>query len=75
MVTRLNIEMCPKTETEINDAKNLPYKELVGKLMYLATCTRPDIAYTVRELAQFMSNYGAAHWAAAKHLLRYLQGT
>ncbi len=39
--------------------------------MYLATCTWPDIAYTVRELAKFMSNFGKAHITAAKHLLHY----
>jgi hypothetical protein len=43
--------------------------------MYLSTCTRPDISYTVRELACFMSNYGQRHFEAAKHLLRYLHGT
>jgi hypothetical protein len=67
--------MSPKTKSEADDAAKLPYRELVGKLMYLATCTRPDIAFAVRELARFMSNYGAGHWAAAKHLMRYLQGT
>ena len=43
--------------------------------MYLATCTRPDITYTVRELARFMASYGPAHIAAEKHLLCYLRGT
>jgi hypothetical protein len=43
--------------------------------MYLVTCMRPDIAYAVRELTRFMSNYGRNHFAAAKHLLRYLQCT
>jgi hypothetical protein len=75
MVARLSNNDCPKTEQEISEAKKLPYRELMGKCMYLATCTRPDIAFTVRELAKFMSNYGEAHWKAAKHLLRYLQGT
>lgn len=42
--------------------------------MYLSNCTRPDISFTVRELAKFMSNYGTKHFEAAKHLLRYLQG-
>jgi hypothetical protein len=75
MIDRLTSDMSPKTEEEMREAKTLPYKELVGKLMYLATCTRPDIAFTVRELAKYMSNYGVHHWKAAKHLLRYLQGT
>ena len=43
--------------------------------MYLATSTRPDIAYTVSKLACFNSNPGKAHWAAVKHLFRYLKGT
>jgi hypothetical protein len=75
MISRLSIDSCSKTASEQEEAAKLPYKELVGKLMYLATCTRPDIAFAVRELAKFMSNYGPGHWMAAKHLMRYLQGT
>ena len=47
----------------------------VGALMYLATSTRPDIAYTMGCLARFSSNPGTAHEASLKHLFRYLQGT
>jgi len=47
----------------------------VGALMYLATSTRLDIAFTVGCLARFSSNPGTAHEAALKHLFRYLQGT
>lgn len=72
---KLTTEQCPKAPDEERDMQRLPYCTVVGKVMYLATCTRPDIAYAVRELARFMSNYGEAHWAAAKHLLRYLQGS
>lgn len=72
---RLTRDMCPKNDSEQAIADGLPFRTLVGKCMYLATCTRPDIAYAVRELARFMSNYGARHYAAAKFLLRYLQGT
>ena len=72
---RLTKDMCPRNDAEQEIANALPYRTLVGKCMYLATCTRPDIAYAVRELARFMSNYGVQHFAAAKFLLRYLQGT
>jgi hypothetical protein len=72
---RLTQDMCPRNAAEQEIADALPFRTLVGKCMYLATCTRPDISYAVRELARFMSNYGAKHFAAAKHLLRYLQGT
>ena len=72
---RLTADMCPTTDAERKTVSALPYCAIVGKCMYLATCSRPDIAYTVRELARFMSNYGQRHFEAAKHLLRYLQGT
>ena len=72
---RLTIDMCPATDEEKQLASTLPYCAVVGKCMYLSTCTRPDISYAVRELARFMSNYGERHFDAAKHLLRYLQGT
>jgi len=55
--------------------KSVPYLAAVGALMYLATSTHPDIAYTVGCLARFNSNPGIAHWHAVKHLLRYLKGT
>jgi hypothetical protein len=42
--------------------------------MYLVN-TRPDICYAVNVLSQFMSQPKHTHWIAAKHVLRYLQGT
>jgi hypothetical protein len=72
---RLTTEMCPKTEEESLSAAKLPFCAIVGKCMYLSTCTRPDISFAVRDLAKFMSNFGSKHYEAAKHLLRYLQGT
>ena len=53
----------------------VPYLSAVGALMYLATCTRPDIAYAVGVLARFNSDPGEGHWKAVKHLLRYLHKT
>jgi hypothetical protein len=72
---RLTSDMCPSTDEERTSAAKLPYCAIVGKCMYLSTCTRPDISFAVRELAKYMSNFGTKHYEAAKHLLRYLQGT
>lgn len=56
-------------------SKEIPYQSLIGSVMYLAVCTRPDISYAVSYLSQFNSCYTSEHWAAAKRLLRYLKGT
>jgi hypothetical protein len=55
--------------------QQFPYINAVGALMYLATSTCPDIAYTVSKLACFNSNPGKIHWTAVKHLFRYQRGT
>jgi hypothetical protein len=53
----------------------ISYLSAVGSLQYLATMTRPDIAYAVSYLGRFNHNPHPTHWAAVKHLLRYLKGT
>lgn len=72
---KLSKEMCPQTEEEKEEVKDLPYQNLVGSLMYLATSTRPDIAHAVSVLSQYNTNYGKQHWIAGKRVLRYLKGT
>jgi hypothetical protein len=67
--------MGPSTPEEIAEIKSVPYLNAVGALNYLAIATHPDIAYAVGCLMRFNSNPGPIHWAALKHLLRYLKGT
>lgn len=43
--------------------------------MYLMTCTRPDIAFTVNSLSKYTSNPGDNHWKAIVRILRYLRYT
>jgi hypothetical protein len=50
------------------------YRRVVGALQY-CTITRPDIAYSVNQLCQFMHCPRDVHWKAVKRVLRYLKGT
>jgi hypothetical protein len=63
---RLSKEDSPTTVEEKKKMAAYPYRELVGSLMYLAQCTRPDLAYATAKLGQFSSNPGMPHWIAAK---------
>ncbi|CAI7855088.1 unnamed protein product [Closterium sp. NIES-54] len=54
-----------------------PYPELVGCLMYLMTCTRPDLAYPLSIFARYVApgRHRPEYMAAAKRVLRYLCST
>ncbi|CAI7920977.1 unnamed protein product [Closterium sp. NIES-54] len=53
------------------------YPELVGCLMCLMTCTRPDLAYPLSILARYVApgRHRPEHMGAAKRVLRYLCST
>lgn len=65
----------PKEDGEELLGPEVPYLSAIGALMYLANCTRPDIAFSVNLLARYSSAPTKRHWNGVKHLLRYLSGT
>ena len=65
----------PSTPEEEAQMERTPYREAIGSLMYLAVATRPDIAFAVSTLSQFLDNPGVAHWEAVKRVFHYLAGT
>ncbi|CAI7862750.1 unnamed protein product [Closterium sp. NIES-53] len=50
-----------------------PFAELVGCLMYLMTCTRPDLAFPINILARFVApgRHRPVHWIAAMRVAKY----
>lgn len=51
------------------------YQRAVGALMYIANCTRPDLAYAASCLARHMSKPAERHWQQLKAVGRYLSAT
>lgn len=78
------VPLRPETRQLIADADNkvgsqdksdVPFRELIGSVMFLSTTTRPDISFAVSYLARYMHGFSNVHCVAGKSLLRYLSGT
>lgn len=65
----------PLTDVDEAEMRHVPYRPVLGSLLYLATRTRPDIATAVSMLAKFQEAPAVRHWKAMKHVVRYLKGT
>jgi len=70
----VNVKLTKSKEDPSEEVRNLPYRELVECITYLAM-TRPDIAFAASCLSQFNNCYTEIHWRAAKRVLRYLKGS
>ena len=56
--------------------KSFPkFREIIGGLMYLATCSKPDISYAIGYLSRFLDCSDDEHLTAAKRILQYLKKT
>jgi hypothetical protein len=88
ILTKFNMQNCNPAKTPC-DSQSIPpktvdgdeptdaeeYRSITGSIMHLAVYTRPDIMFATSKLAQFNDNPSVQHYHAAKHLLRYIQGT
>ena len=64
--SKLNVSQCSKAEKDKAEIRKIPYALVVGSLMYVMVCTRPDIAYVVRTINHYMKNPRKEHWVAVK---------
>jgi hypothetical protein len=60
---------------QVKYAKNFPFQEVMGSLLYLAINTRPDIAYAVSMLCRFNNNPTFSACRCAVRLLYYVRRT
>ena len=88
ILTRVGMKNCKPATTPLSSTEKLSlhegevlsaedstrYKSVVGVLQYL-TLTRPDLAYSVNKVCQFLHSPTKTHWAAVKRILRYVRYT
>ena len=73
--------LCPHTildKVELNEEEKikmqkLPYRELLGRINYLACTSRPDLSIAVTRLAPYSNCYGSLHWNQLIHVIQYLK--
>ncbi|KAE9167405.1 hypothetical protein PF002_g30886 [Phytophthora fragariae] len=61
--------------TEVDKQPGIDCRAAIGSLMYMATGTRPDLAFPVGYLSRFVENPTVQHGGALKRVLRYLVAT
>ena len=51
------------------------YARIIGSLMYLMSCTRPNLAFAISRLSRYTSNPSVEHCKSIKRVLQYLRYT
>jgi len=73
-----NVKLMPLTDGDphIGNAKfQHDYLSRLGKLMYPAVTTCPNLTHAIQHLSQFSIQSGPEHMSALKHVFHYLRGT
>lgn len=69
------MEVNLKLERGVTTMNKLPYRELIGSLMYLVMGSRPDLSFAVGYFSRYQEGASESHFKHLKRVLRYLQGT
>jgi transposase InsO family protein len=51
------------------------YSSLVGSMLYLANCTRPDLSFSVGACSRFCRQPSSANWQVLRGVLKYVAST
>ena len=66
------IDQCPSSLNQSARMHGVPYSEAVSSVLWPVVVSRPDVAYAVGVLSQFIQNPGPAHWEGLKRVINYL---
>ncbi|KAJ1041426.1 hypothetical protein NDA10_001955 [Ustilago hordei] len=73
--TMVPMQSIPEGTLVASAAQQKEYPVIVGKLLWVANSTRPDLSLTVGVLARHMREPSQEHYQAAQRVLRYLEST
>ncbi|GKE27550.1 retrotransposon protein, putative, ty1-copia subclass [Tanacetum coccineum] len=72
---RLSKSQGALTPAELKRMQNVPYASVVGSIMYVVRCTRPDVTFAQNITSRFQQNLCDLHWTTVKNILKYLRNT
>lgn len=64
-----------KSAEKQEPSPSVPYREVIGSLLYIQNCTRPDIAFPVNFLSRRQIGFTLSDWYEVLKVLKYLKGT
>ncbi|XP_073154216.1 uncharacterized protein [Henckelia pumila] len=68
----VNLKLTQEDGELVSDPSS--YRRMIGRLQYI-TITRPDLAFAVNKLSQYVSAPRVSHMEAAFNVLKYVKGT
>ena len=66
---------CPITFQKRERMSRIQYASIVRSIIYVMTCTTPDVAYSLEIVSRYQFNPGENHWKVIKIILKYLRNT
>ena len=70
--THYSKEQTLSTPNQVAKMNRIPYSKAIGSILWPAVMSRPDIAYMIGILSQFIQNPGHLHWEGVKQIIVYL---
>ena len=73
--THFSQNQSPLTLSQQFQMQDIPYAQAISSVLWPVVISRPDAAFAVGILSQFVQNLGQAHWEGVKRLITYLGTT
>ena len=70
--TQFMNQQCTSTLSQTQHMKGVPYIEAIGLVLWPMVISRPDTAFAVGVMLQFIQNPGPIHWEGVKRIINYL---